>query len=185
MEIYTDGSCDNRAEKGCKSGGWAFAVERPKSPGVWLLFYGYLAPDTTNNIAELYGFRNAVLMTALAGGHQVIHCDSQYVGYAVKNRKKWEAQGLDGRKNMDIIADMWERMDVSKTTFEHKWVRGHSGVVGNEVADKGAEWGEMRIPKPDVSGLELKYGVKIKPNYFETVKDFENFLKSKNALVGG
>ncbi|KAF2440238.1 hypothetical protein P171DRAFT_394509 [Karstenula rhodostoma CBS 690.94] len=84
----------------------------------------------------------------------VIYTNSKYaIGCYTKYKKKWLiqswrcAQGFS-RDNDDILINILEKLRQReavgvKTDFE--WVKGHSGVFGNEQADKLATAGASKV----------------------------------------
>ena len=130
LDIYTDGAC--RGNPG--PGGWGAVLmhagrERELSGA---------DPATTNNRMEL----TAVIEALAALKRPVkarIYTDSQYVRLGilewVANWKKrgWKTADRKPVKNQDL----WERLDALAAThdLEWHWVKGHSGVPGNERCD--------------------------------------------------
>ena len=136
IEIYTDGAC--RGNPG--PGGWGVLLlngDRRKT-----LHGG--EPDTTNNRMELTAAIEA--LNALKGAREVIlHTDSKYVMDGInkwmpawKNRG-WKTANKKPVKNQDL----WQLLDkaVSRHEIKWNWVRGHTGVQGNEDADALANRG--------------------------------------------
>ena len=119
INIYTDGSC---LKNPGGPGGWAAIVVDGDS-------YEELAggaPRTTNNRMEIMAAIEG-LMATRKNASVTIHSDSEYlVNTMTRNWKR--------RKNLDL----WERLDplVADRKVEWRWVRGHSGHPGNEMADR-------------------------------------------------
>lgn len=68
--------------------------------------------------------------------------DSKYVIEGMtKHASKWEDVGWTDVKNAEALCDLLARLRgrSARTTFE--WVKGHTGNVGNEQADRLAKMG--------------------------------------------
>lgn len=140
VEIYTDGAC--RGNPG--PGGWGavlLAGSRRKT------IYGGEA-DTTNNRMELRAAIEA--LNALRGSRQVVlHTDSRYVMDGVQKwlagwkQRGWKTAARKPVKNQDL----WQALDQAcqRHTITWHWVRGHTGVAGNEEADALANRGADEV----------------------------------------
>ena len=136
IEIYTDGAC--RGNPG--PGGWGvllIAGDRRKT------MYGG-ERETTNNRMELTAAIEA--LNALNGSRMVtLHTDSKYVMEGVNSwmdgwkQRGWKTADKKPVKNQDL----WQVLDeaVGRHEISWKWVRGHTGVAGNEEADALANRG--------------------------------------------
>ena len=131
VEIYTDGAC--RGNPG--PGGWAA-----------LLLYGGHEREisggdlaTTNNRMELTAVIRA-LEALKRPVHGRIYTDSQYVRQGVLEwlsqwkRRGWKTADKKPVKNQDL----WQELDAltQKHELEWHWVKGHSGIAGNERVDE-------------------------------------------------
>jgi ribonuclease HI len=112
---------------------------------------GSLIPESTNNIAEL----TALLKTyhtveALGLTDVLVLMDSEYVrGNLEKSLAVWEKNGWlrqDGAAVANI--EQWKAISAARKALEEKgvsiryqWVKGHSGNLGNEIADQWASKG--------------------------------------------
>jgi ribonuclease HI len=131
VEIYTDGAC--RGNPG--PGGWAATLEyngrlRELSGAEAL---------TTNNRMELVAVISA--LEALSRPVRArVHTDSQYVRQGITEwMRAWKARDWRTADRKPVKnRDLWERLDALAAghEIEWKWVRGHSGVPGNERVDR-------------------------------------------------
>ena len=136
IEIYTDGAC--RGNPG--PGGW----------GALLLYGDHRKtlhggePETTNNRMEMTAAIEA--LNALKGPREVIlYTDSKYVMDGINKwmpawkKRGWKTANKKPVKNQDL----WQALDeaVSRHKIKWNWVRGHTGVEGNEEADALANRG--------------------------------------------
>ena len=131
VEIYTDGAC--RGNPG--PGGWAALLtsgehEKELSGAETL---------TTNNRMELTAVIRA--LEALKRPSEVrILTDAEYVRRGITEWvKSWKARGWKTADRKPVKnQDLWERLDALADghRIEWRWVRGHSGVPGNERVDR-------------------------------------------------
>ena len=132
VDIYTDGAC--RGNPG--PGGWA----------ALLLTAGHKKeisgsePHTTNNRMELLAAISGFEALKKPGTSARVYTDSQYVIKGIRewvpNWKKrgWKTADKKPVKNQDL----WERLDelTCQHHIEWHWVKGHSGIAGNERVDR-------------------------------------------------
>jgi ribonuclease HI len=97
-------------------------------------------PMTTNNRMELTAAIRALEALKKPGTTARVYTDSQYV---IKGISEWVASWKQrGWKTADKKPvknqDLWERLDAlaEQHNLEWHWVRGHSGVEGNERVDQ-------------------------------------------------
>ena len=136
VEIFTDGACKGNPGPG----GW----------GAWLKTGEHEKEicggerNTTNNRMELMAVIEA--LSALTRPCSVVlHTDSQYVQKGISEwihgwkKRGWKTASKEPVKN----ADLWQALDAAQARHqdEWRWVRGHSGHVGNERADQLANRG--------------------------------------------
>jgi ribonuclease HI len=132
IEIYADGAC--RGNPG--PGGWAALLisgdHRKEISGSEKL--------TTNNRMELLAAISALEALRKPRTTARVYTDSQYV---IKGISEWVASWKQrGWKTADKKPvknqDLWERLDklAEQHNLEWHWVRGHSGVEGNERVDQ-------------------------------------------------
>ena len=129
--IYTDGAC--RGNPG--PGGWGVVMS---SQGQNKTLQGY-APDTTNNRMELIAVIEG--LRALKRPCKIeLNTDSKYVLQGINDwvhnwkRNGWKTAARKPVKNVDL----WQQLDDESQRHEidWRWVKGHSGIAGNEQADQ-------------------------------------------------
>jgi ribonuclease HI len=138
--VYTDGACHGNPGPG----GWGAVLrfgEHEKQ-----LYGGEKA--TTNNRMELMAAIMA--LEAITEAHLVrLWTDSQYVRNGITGwiagwkRKGWKTTAGQPVKNEDL----WRRLDAAAGRYrvEWRWVKGHAGHEGNELADTLASRGAIEF----------------------------------------
>jgi ribonuclease HI len=129
--IYTDGACSGNPGPG----GW----------GSVLLFNGHRRElsggdaETTNNQMEMMAVIQA-LESLKRPCSVMIYTDSVYVMKGMTEwieqwkKRNWKTAAKKPVKNVEL----WQRLEqaVSRHQVKWQWVKGHSGVPGNERADE-------------------------------------------------
>lgn len=141
---YTDGAC--RGNPG--PGGWGVVLET--GAGAARELRG-AAARTTNNRMELQAVI-AALEALPAGAAVEVVTDSEYVMKGITEwigrwkRNGWRTAGRRAVRNRDL----WQNLDRLAAAREvaWRWVRGHSGVAGNERADALANQAIDELPAP-------------------------------------
>ena len=131
VEIYVDGAC--RGNPG--PGGWGAlltSAEHAKE-------LSGAEPLTTNNRMELTAVIRA--LEALKRPSRLrIFTDSEYVRRGITEWvRSWKARGWKTADRKPVKnQDLWERLDTLAAghQIEWRWVRGHSGIPGNERVDR-------------------------------------------------
>ncbi len=128
ITIYTDGACSGNPGPG----GWGVVMMwKDKVREI----QGY-EENTTNNRMELMAVIKALESVKLSKSIH-IYTDSQYVKKGITvwiNTWKKNHWNNGKVKNVDLWQVLWRL--TSKHKLEWFWVRGHSGNVYNERADK-------------------------------------------------
>ena len=139
--IYTDGACKGNPGPG-GWGAWLKSGDTEKE-----LFGGELG--TTNNRMELQAVIEG--LAALTRPCKVVlYLDSQYVRQGITEWiKGWKAKGwMTAAKQPVKNVELWKQLDKlvqeGGHVIEWRWVKGHSGDVGNERADMLANKGVER-----------------------------------------
>lgn len=145
VEIFTDGACHRNPGPG----GWGVLL---RAEGVEQELWGGEA-DTTNNRMELLAAIKA--LEALAQPSQVaLTTDSEYLRGGITDWiEKWKLRGWRTSDKKPVKnQDLWMRLDhlAQLHQVEWRWVKGHSGHVGNERADALANRG---IDEQQAGGL--------------------------------
>jgi ribonuclease HI len=130
IEIYTDGAC--RGNPG--PGGWAATL----SLGQHFRELSGAEAATTNNRMELTAVIEA--LSALKRESRVrVFTDSEYVRRGITEwLKAWKARDWRTADKKPVKnRDLWEQLDAvaARHDIEWRWVKGHSGVPGNERVD--------------------------------------------------
>ncbi|GAA3682202.1 hypothetical protein GCM10022237_46270 [Nocardioides ginsengisoli] len=133
IEVYTDGACERNPGG---RGGWGWVVDEDT--------FGLGGdPSTTNQRMEI---RAALEAVRAVPGSLTVWSDSRYVVDCLTKVwwKAWETNGWKNSKKQPVAnRDLWEQLieATSGRTITFRWVKGHSGVQLNEVADRLANSG--------------------------------------------
>lgn len=136
--IFADGGCEPNPGQA----GSGVAVYREGR--VAELWYGLYNPRGTNNTAELHALHQALLMAEKEIDRKVtvaIFCDSKYAIQCVTQwavgweKKGWKKPGGDIR-NLDLIQPAFALYTKLKKSVQVLHVNGHTGLEGNELADR-------------------------------------------------
>lgn len=140
LEFWTDGSSDNNK---AKNAGWSTVLLIPeKKPIIW---YGHLETPSTNNQGEMLGIMCALYLGKTFndkfGLSDVdVFSDSQYsIDMLDPNCLK------SANKNVEYIRLGIAIQNQIRGKIEFIKVKGHSGIFGNELADKFAVLGRKQM----------------------------------------
>lgn len=149
--IYTDGSCrENGATSTTAGSGLWYGRNDDRNAAARVP-----GREVSNQIAELYAVNLAVYRTPPFAPLNIVS-DSRYVVDGLTTHlPKWEDRGWTGIQNRELIQEVVSRLRARSAPTTFKWVKGHSGVEGNEGADKLAEEGaaldeqlSLQLPMP-------------------------------------
>jgi ribonuclease HI len=160
LVLFSDGGC----EPNPGAGGWGMAVYRD---GVEVHSDCGGMLESTNNIMELTGMLMSIRWAIAQGEPVHILCDSQYVVNGCNDwRHGWKKKGWKRGETKELAnADLWQQIDAVLDGKDHitiAWVKGHSGIEGNERADELATMGRDLIigePETDLIEQQLAYVV--------------------------
>ena len=136
VTLYTDGACSGNPGPG----GWGVVLSQTNQDGsetMTELSGGDV--HTTNNrmemMAAIEGLRVLAPQTSVT-----LYTDSTYVKDGITRWiKNWKARGWKTAANQPVKnQDLWESLDAltGNLQISWQWVKGHSGVPGNEKADQ-------------------------------------------------
>lgn len=134
INIYADGGCRNNKRGIENIGAWAYRIEMEDS----VTEYSEPVKNTTNNQMELMAVIKA-LSSLDVGSSVTVLVDSQYVYKGITEwSMRWKRNNWKTKTKKDIAnKDLWLELDrlnsLHKITW--KWVKGHSGNLGNERVD--------------------------------------------------
>ena len=131
--LFTDGGC--RGNPGV--GGWGYLLVHVAT-GKALYERGGEARTTNNRMEILAALRG---IKAIKPGVRIeVRTDSKYLVDLASNwrhgwkRRGWRKASGQPVKNLDLIKELDDALENRSVTWT--WVKGHSGVPGNEYADR-------------------------------------------------
>lgn len=153
IEMYSDGACSGNPGPG----GYGLAIFKD---GILIDTYNeYFNENTTNNRMEL-----KAMILALQLGNQyedddvILYCDSSYcINSATNWIYNWATNGwINSKKqtveNVDLMRELYSLLGFNKVKIQK--VSGHTGILGNELADALA-----RNNEADFDKILKKYGI--------------------------
>lgn len=135
--IFSDGACTGNPGPG----GWATIIA---FPGGEVRELGGREAPTTNNRMEMRGALEGLRAHPTPCPYPiVVYTDSTYVIRGITEWIwAWRSRGWKNAEGKDVSnRDLWEElsrelMRLKPTTVDWKYVRGHTGVPGNERCDE-------------------------------------------------
>jgi ribonuclease HI len=158
IEIYVDGSCcGNGKENNCGGAGVCVLISDQRYLSGFRIKYMWSHKETitTNNRMELTALLHALEQTQTVYKDElcIIKSDSAYcVNMYNQWIDNWHQQGWvrAGNKlieNLDLIKQIWEYKKISFPNFRVDKISGHSGILGNEIADALATGNKTKLDK--------------------------------------
>ena len=139
IRIYCDGACSGNPGN---AGSGLAIYSNKKNP---VLLYGAYEEEGTNNIAELNALHQALIIARQSNSQNIISIfsDSKYsIDCITTWAYGWKANGWTKKggeiKNLELIKEAHQLYEKLKNKIEINHVKGHSGVEGNELADRMA-----------------------------------------------
>ncbi len=139
IKIYCDGACSGNPGN---AGSGLAIYSNKKNP---VLLYGAFEEEGTNNIAELNALHQALVIARQTNSENIIsiYSDSKYAIDCITTwAYSWKKNGWSKKggeiKNLELIIEAHTLYEKLKTKIEINHVKGHSGVEGNELADRMA-----------------------------------------------
>ncbi|KAI0041094.1 ribonuclease H-like protein, partial [Auriscalpium vulgare] len=156
VTVYTDGSCINNGKDNARCGSGVWVTEG--SP--YNRAFRVPGPFQSNQVGEIV----AVILAIQSVPHMLplhIKSDSRYVidGLTLHLRR-WEDEGWIGISNAIFFATAAYHLRKRSAPTTFTWVKGHTGVAGNEHADRLAEEGANK-PTPDRLDLSIDPAFKL------------------------
>lgn len=160
--IFCDGACSGNPGPG----GWGVVIAYPDGHVREL---GGGEDPTTNNRMEMMGTLRALEAVRDVPGTVMVYTDSTYVIRGITQWIwGWRSKGWKTAEGKDVVnTDLWKALsaEVAKrgrgNPIEWKYVRGHSGIAGNERVDEIAVAYSKRYRVPLYDGPLMQYGVAI------------------------
>lgn len=161
VKLFTDGNCENNGKPYARAGSGVYFVKDDKPVKVFARVPG----RQTNGRAEVFGL--AVGLNATLDIDSItIRPDAQYILNGVTDPtwlKHWRVNGwkksgggtvanIDLWKLVDKLLELRKTLGREEPTFE--WAAAHSGIEGNELADRAADAG-LVLDKPTAKDMEL------------------------------
>lgn len=133
VTIYCDGASKGNPGRG----GWGCLL-LCKEKNMRKELYGYGGDNVTNNQMEILAALKGLEALKL-NCDVTLYTDSNYVVQGINSwLANWKATNWIGKGKKPIAnRDLWEQLDaeLSKHSVTAVYVKGHSGIEGNEIAD--------------------------------------------------
>ena len=155
ITAYTDGACHGNPGPG----GWGVLFQRVfDGGGIEGMPMSGGESHTTNNRMELTAvikaLNEALAQPADVEGPLTIYTDSKYVQQGITGwitdwkARGWKTSAKKPVKNQDLWMELDNAFEQAKQRFLQtsiRWVKGHNGDPGNEMADQLANLGIAQL----------------------------------------
>ncbi|KAJ3816644.1 hypothetical protein F5880DRAFT_1626472 [Lentinula raphanica] len=105
----------------------------------------------TNQTGEIVGINEAARIAARDQNLSIKSDSKTFVNGLTRDLRKWEDKGFIGIENASEIqataATLRDRHALTKLT----WIKGHSGIEGNEIADNLANEGRQKAHSDEIN----------------------------------
>lgn len=151
IKMYCDGSSKDNGKEN-NTGGYGLVIFRDDT---LIYHYGEQCVNTTNNREELKALIHALKLSQTTFKDEVcvIYSDSAYVvnmcNEWIRNwaRNNWLNSKKVTVENVDLVKQIYNYIILDFPNFQITKVPGHSGVLGNELADAMATNNQTKFDK--------------------------------------
>ena len=152
LTFYTDGACSGNPGPG----GYGVVGYNIKSNTIFYTYSEYFK-NVTNNQMELKAILHVIKLAAADKENSyLVYSDSAYAVNSINTwmygwaRNGWINSKKKPVENLDLIQEIYSYLEFPMENFDLRKIDGHSGHLGNELADALAT-GNMKKKE------ELKY----------------------------
>ena len=150
--FYTDGACSGNPGKGgfgvVQMGQVSF--NKRNALGNWEnvtlpsieYYFGKVTEDTTNNREELKAIIHVMKLAAAdPSSEYLVYSDSAYAVNVINDwiwgwaKNNWCNSKNKEVENIDLVKEIYNYLNIDFFNFQIKKCKGHSGEIGNELAD--------------------------------------------------
>ena len=150
--IYTDGSCIHNGDANAEAGAGIFiAPDDLRNRSIRI-------PNElvqSNQTGEIIAIKEAAEKFPKDAKLLLISDSKMVLDGLNKYRERWEDQGWIGVENGLELQAMYARILERRAPTFFQWVKGHSGIPGNEAADRAAEEGRLKPEGSDLIDLTV------------------------------